>query len=97
MNGPRATGQYSFDRPAVYQILLQGRLPRTGWNAMAGMAVEATGDVAGDVPVAAGEEPVTVLRGEVADQAALCGLLNQLYDLQLTILSVVRLQDAHGS
>ena len=93
MNGRRATGQYSFDRPAVYQILLQGRLPRSGWNAVAGMAVEVTGDVT----LTAGEEPVTVLRGEVADQAALCGLLNQLYDLQLTILSVVRLDNAHGS
>ncbi len=61
------------------------------------MAIEVTDDVIGDLRVAAGEEPVTVLRGVVADQAALCGLLNQLYDLQLTILSVVRLDDAHGS
>ena len=97
MNGPRATGRYSFDRPAVYQILLQGRLPHTWWNPMAGMAIEVTDDVIGDLTVAAGEEPVTMLRGEVADQAALCGLLNQLYDLQLTILSVVRLDNAHGS
>ena len=89
MNGPPITGRYSFDRPAVYQILLQGRLPRTWWNTVAGMTLDTT--------VVAGEEPMTVLRGEVADQAALCGLLNQLYDLQLTILSVVRLEDAHGS
>ena len=89
MNGPPATGQYSFDRPAVYQILLQGRLPPSWWNSMTGMAVDAA--------VVAGAEPMTVLRGEVADQAALCGLLNQLYDLQLTILSVVRLEDARDS
>jgi hypothetical protein len=97
MKGPHVTGQYSFDRPAVYQILLQGRLPGTWWNAVPGMAIDVTHGVTGDFIGAGGEEPVTVLRGEVADQAALCGLLNQLYDLQLTILSVVRLQDAHGS
>ncbi len=89
MNGPRATSRYSFDRPAVYQILLQGRLPHTWWNTVTGMVA--------DVTVMPGDEPMTVLRGELADQAALCGLLNQLYDLQLTILSVVRLEDAHGS
>lgn len=89
MNGPRATSRYSFDRPAVYQILLQGRLPRTWWETVTGMVV--------DVTVVPGDEPMTVLRGELTDQAALCGLLNQLYDLQLTILSVVRLDDAHDS
>lgn len=89
MNVPPTTSRYSFDSPAVYQIQLQGRLPQSWWNAVAGMAV--------DTAVVAGEEPMTVLRGEVADQAALCGLLNQLYDLQLTILSVVRLEEACDS
>ena len=89
MNGPRATGGYIFDRPALYQIRLRGRLPPTWSDPVTGMAI--------DVTTAAGEEPVTALQGEVMDQAALCGLLNQLYGLQLTILSVVRLEDAHGS
>lgn len=88
MNGPRATSRYSFDRPAVYQIRLLGRVPPTWSDALVGMAI--------DVTTAAGEAPVTALSGEVADQAALCGLINQLYDLQLTILSVVRLEDAPG-
>ena len=89
MNGPRATGGYIFDRPALYQIRLRGRLPPTWSDPVTGMAI--------DVTTAAGEEPVTALHGEVTDQAALCGLLNQLYSLRLTILSVVRLEDAHGS
>mgnify|MGYP000953423358 CR=1 FL=1 len=97
MNVPPTTSRYSFDSPAVYQIQLQGRLPQSWWNPMAGIAIEVTDDVIGDLTVAAGEEPVTMLRGEVADQAALCGLLNQLYDLQLTILSVVRLEEACDS
>jgi hypothetical protein len=84
-----STGRYSFDRPAVYQIQVLGRLPSSWSGGVAGMAI--------DVTTAVGEGPISVLRGEVADQAALCGLINQLYDGQLTILSVVRLEDVHGS
>ena len=89
MNGPRATGGYIFDRPALYQIRLRGRLPLTWSDPVTAMAIEVT--------TAAGEEPVTVLQGEVMDQAALRGLLNQIYSLQMTILSVVRVEDVDGS
>ena len=34
--------------------------------------------------------PITTLVGPVADQAALRGMLNQLWDLNLTLLSVTR-------
>ena len=90
-------GRHYFDRPAVYQIRLQGRLP-PGWSdAVAAMAIEVTSDVTSDVTAGAGEKPVTALRGEVADQAALRGLLNEIYALQMTILSVVRVEDVYGS
>jgi hypothetical protein len=89
MGNPLARGRYSFDRPAIYQIRILGRLPSRSSDTVAGMAI--------DVTTAAGEAPVTVLRGEIADQAALCGLINQLYDLQLTILSVVRVCEARSS
>ena len=86
-------GRHYFDRPAVYQIRLQGRLP-PGWSdAVAAMAIEVTTDMTAGV----GEKPVTALRGEVADQAALRGLLNEIYTLQMTILSVVRVEDVYGS
>ena len=35
-----------------------------------------------------GQKPVTILSGQVRDQAALMGVLNSLYDLHLKILSV---------
>ena len=89
MGNPFAISRYSFDRPAIYQLQILGRLPSRSSAGTAGMAIE--------VATAADETPVTVLRGEVADQAALCGLINQLYDLQLTIRSVVRVSEAHGS
>ena len=86
-------GRHYFDRPAVYQIRLQGRLPPDWSDAVAAMAIEVTTDMAAE----AGEKPVTALRGEVADQAALRGLLNEIYALQMTILSVVRVEDVYGS
>jgi hypothetical protein len=36
--------------------------------------------------------PVTTLRGELGDQAALAGVLNTLYEMHLTVLSVKRLE-----
>ena len=89
MGNPFAIGRYSFDRPAIYQIQILGRLPARWSAGTAGMAIE--------VAKAADETPVTVLRGEVADQAALRGLLNEIYALQMTILSVVRVEDVYGS
>ena len=94
-------GRHYFDRPAVYQIRLQGRLPPNWSDAVAAMTIEVTSEVTTgattDITAGAGEKPVTALRGEVADQAALRGLLNEIYALQMTILSVVRVEDVYGS
>jgi hypothetical protein len=38
--------------------------------------------------------PITILEGEVSDQAALLGVLNSLYELHLPIISVVLLPPA---
>jgi hypothetical protein len=40
-----------------------------------------------------GDEPVTVLTGPVADQAALNGLLNKIWGLNLTVLSVEQIEE----
>ena len=41
-----------------------------------------------------GKRPLTTLTGQVIDQAALMGILNHLYDLQLPIISVEYLIEA---
>jgi hypothetical protein len=89
--------RYYFDRPAVYQIRLRGRMPPARSDAVAAMTLEVTSEVTGDTAANASEMHVTALRGEVVDQAALRGLLNEIYALQLTILSVVRVEDPYGS
>jgi hypothetical protein len=70
-----------FDRPAAYQIRVQGRIDPNWAGLMAGMTLSLTQEQA--CP------PVTTLEGELSDQAALLGVLNTLYELHLPILSVL--------
>ena len=77
------------DTRAKYQVRVQGRLDPL-WAARLG---EMTLAVHGS-----GATSVTDLTGWVADQAALMGLLEQIYALGLTLLCVDRLEeDAKGS
>jgi hypothetical protein len=67
----------------VYEIRVGGELDR-GWQQwFNGLDV---------TPVAAGEQPpATILVGPVADQAALRGMLCRLWDLNLTLISLRRI------
>ena len=85
MTAMPATGSQFFDSPATYQIQVQGRLA-AGWSELLeGMTIQESGLKSG--------VPVTTLRGKLPDQAALAGVLNQLYLLHMTVLSVARLED----
>jgi len=65
--------------PTWYEIRLQGRLdPR--WSARFEGMVMTTG------------HGITVLTGDVADQAALHGLLHRLRDIGLPLLAVTRVE-----
>ena len=72
-----------FDSPATYRIGVQGRIPARWCDRMEGMTITERAPEA--------ESPVTTLSGELADQAALAGVLNTLYELHLPVLSVERL------
>ena len=76
------------DERAQYQIRVQGRLEPL-WAAR-------LGDLTLDVHEGRGQTAVTDLTGWIVDQAALMGVLGQLYSLGLTILSVERLEEAVG-
>jgi hypothetical protein len=69
-----------FDRPATYQISVQGRIDPNWAGLLAGMTLRLTTQEA--CP------PVTTLEGELSDQAALLGVLNSLYELHLPVLLV---------
>lgn len=67
-------------QPMIYQIRLKGHLGRqwTDWFGGLSITLEDNGD--------------TLLTGPVVDQAALYGLLRKVRDLDLPLLSVIRLQ-----
>ena len=65
--------------PAFYRIRIQGVLDES-WAEELGMGIGWIKEI--------GRGPVTILKGEVLDQAALVGLLNRLYGLGLPLISV---------
>ena len=69
-----------FDRPATYQISVQGRIDPTWSDRLEGMTIRPATVEA--IP------PVTTMEGELSDQAALAGVLNTIYELHLPILLV---------
>ena len=73
-----------FDLPTTYRIIIQGRIDPTWSDRLEGMTIK---------PATVEEAPpVTTLEGELIDQAALAGVLNSLYELRLTVISVKRLE-----
>jgi hypothetical protein len=70
----------NLDRPATYEIVVPGRLDESWSDWLEGMKVEVQRE--DDRPT------ITTLTGVVADQAALQGLLNRLYSLGLSLISV---------
>jgi hypothetical protein len=69
-----------FDSPATYRISVRGRIPLRWCDRLEGMTVA-------ECPTGSGP-PVSVLEGELADQAALAGLLDTLFLLHLSVVSV---------
>jgi len=78
------------DARARYQIRVQGRLDPL-W-------AERLGEMTLAVHDRSGASSITDITGWIADQAALMGVLQQLYALGVTLLSVERLDaDVNGS
>jgi hypothetical protein len=72
---------FAFEGPALYRIVVQGRVDETMSDRLGGMRVETTRE--GDQG-----RLVTTLVGHLRDQAELNGVLNTVYSLHLTVLSV---------
>lgn len=77
--------EFKLETPATYRIRIQGRLDKSWTDRLGGMAIIAD--------QASGHSPVTILAGRLADQAALSGVLNTLYELHLPLLSVENLEE----
>jgi len=69
---------------AVYQIKVQGRLDECWSDWFNGMAITFEGESDGPT--------VTTLTGAVVDQAKLRGMLAKIWDLNLALMSVNRIE-----
>ena len=74
-----------FDRPGKYSISVQGLLDESWSERLGGMRITASS--------LKDQGQVTELVGQVRDQAELAGVLNSLYELHMTLLSVEYLND----
>jgi hypothetical protein len=71
-----------FDEPAVYRICVEGQLQDSWSSRLSGLTITRREE---------GKKPMTVLHGSLLDQAALNGVLQSLYSLQLPLISVEHL------
>jgi hypothetical protein len=70
-------------RLAMYQIRVEGKLDEAWSDWLNGVLIELESEV----------PPVTSLTGEITDQASLRGLMNQIWDLNLSLISVKRMEE----
>jgi hypothetical protein len=73
---------HPFERPGIYAIRAVGIVDATWSDRLGGMTIVQSGTTAED------SLPVTKLVGLLPDQAALCGVLNTLYDNRYALLGV---------
>ena len=73
--------RFVFDRPGNYRIRVLGLLDESWSDRLGGLRITACS-------LKDQEGPGTELVGQVRDQAKLAGVLNSLYELHLTLLSV---------
>jgi len=86
MDPPSTWTGFKLETPANYRIRVQGDLDATWSERLEGMAI---------IPETSAKPLVTILEGYVADQAALSGVLNTLYELHLPLLSVINLDEGN--
>lgn len=70
----------SMSEPAIYRIIVGGRLDVEWSSRIEGMNITEAGGQDG--------KPTTILVGRLANQAALAGVLNTVYELHLPVMSV---------
>jgi hypothetical protein len=80
METPTHAVRLLFDGPVRYQIRVQGRISEVWSDRLEGMLISSDAQLVGS--------PITTLVGELADQAAVVGVINTLYELHLPLMSV---------
>ena len=73
-----------FEKPATYRIRVTGHIDDSLADQLGGMIITRA--------FTADKQPMTILIGHLTDQAALSGVLNELYELHLPLLTVESLE-----
>jgi hypothetical protein len=74
----------TMDLPARYRIMVKGGLDASWSDRLGGLRITVSNSEQG--------EALTLLTGELLDQAALLGVLNTLYNMQHPLISVHHLE-----
>ena len=78
-DGPQINN-FSFSKPAVYLIKVQGKIRENCSNRLGGMQITTSSQK--------DNRFISTLTGSMKDQSALSGLLNTLFEMSLLVLSV---------
>ncbi len=84
MNEKKKIQGLYFKKSAIYKIVVEGELDDS-WSERLGLQIT--------TEKKAGKKPCSFLVGKIADQAALSSILNSLYDMHMTVISVNMLTD----
>ena len=71
---------FKFEKAAVYRIRVKGHIDDRLSAYLGGMVITRA--------FSAEKEPMTILVGELLDQAALSGVLNHIYEMHMPLLTV---------
>jgi hypothetical protein len=69
-----------FEKPATYRIRVTGHIDDSFSGQLSGMIITRA--------FTADTQPITILIGHLKDQAALSGVLNEIYELHLPLLTL---------
>ncbi len=81
-SGDNIESTFSFSKPAIYQIRVLGKVPSSWSERLSGMDLSYRNKKSG---------VETTLVGKMSDQAQLAGLLNSLYEIHMSVISVKKL------
>ena len=73
---------FGFDKAAIYRIEVLGKISKDYFDRFPGMSLK---------HIDSGEKTITILSGKLPDQAALSGVMNELYDIHMSVLSVEKM------
>jgi hypothetical protein len=80
----RSEPSLPFDRPAIYQISVEGKVPENWLGRFEGMKLTLIEEFS--------KPPLCTLTGRLEDQVALASVLQLLHELHVTVLSVSRFE-----